>query len=146
MPRAKDKEATLDMLDGWPQVAPELWDKEGALKRGISEGDIRNVKKRGATVETPNGEKIIVPAPVQTQIVVYLEQGEIETDPYNLKIHGELMDIPLMQTTPAELEEQLFADGGDRMVTGGQQLSNKRKEGVSRKNWPAGYQPPVQPR
>lgn len=145
-PRAKEVEATRDMEDGWPQVAPELRDVEGVLKRGISEGGIRNVAKRGATIALASGEETVFPASVQTQIVVDLEQGVLGTRAYDLKTHGEMMDIPLMEATPAELEEQLFADGGDRMVTEGQLLRNKRKKGVSHKKWPAGYQPPIRHR
>lgn len=146
MPRALDVEATHDMQDGWPQVDPELWDEEGALKRGISVGGIRNVAKKGATIALASGKETVFPAPMQSQIVVDLEQGVLGTDPYNLNVHGEVMDIPLIQTTPAELEEQLFADGGDRMVTEGQKLRNLRKEGTSHKKWLVGYQPPIRRR
>ena len=146
MARDRGVEATLNMQDGWPQIDPELWGEEGSLRSGISVGEIRNVAKRGAIRPLASGEEIIFPAPVQTQIVVYLEQGVLGVSEYDLATHGELMDILPMETTPAELQEHLFADGGDRMVTGGQELSNLRKRRVSHKKWLAGYQPPIRNR
>lgn len=146
MPRAKDIEATLDMLDGWPQVLSELRDEEGAQIRGMSVGKVQNVARKGATIKRGNGQETVFPSPVQPQIVVMLEKGVLLTEGYDLTIHREAMDIPEMQTTPAELQEQLFADGGDQMVTGGQRLRNQRKEGVSHKKWHAGYQPSIRNR
>ncbi len=75
MARAKDVEATRDMEDGWPQLDSKFWDQEGALKKGISKGGIRNVAKRGATIALASREETAFPAPVQTQIVVDIKDG-----------------------------------------------------------------------
>ena len=147
MPQALEADqATLDMLDGLPPVDPEFWDKQGAQIRGISLGNLRNVAGRGATITTSDGLITEFPAPVQPQIVVKVENGVLLTERYDLKLHREAMDIPPMETTPVELEDQLFGDSGDRLVTEGQQLRNVRRKGTTRKKWPADYHPPVRRR
>lgn len=95
---------------------------------------------------TPHGEKITVPAPVQTQIVVLFEQGVLGTDPYDLAIHGEMMDIPLMEISPPELEEQFSGESGTKEVPLGQVMRNTRREGTSNKKWPPKHYPPVRHR
>lgn len=138
--------ATLDMQDGLPPVDEALWDRQGAQIRGRSVGKIQDVSDRGATFERPIGDTTVFPVPIQPKLVVKLEDGVLLTEGYKLGLHKEEMDIPLMETTPVELEAQLFGDSGDRLVSEGQQLSNVRKKGIGRVKWHADYQPPVRRR
>lgn len=146
MPQSIEADATLVMQDGLPPVAEEFWDKPGAQIRGLSVGKIRNVADKGATFERPIGDTTVFPAPVQPQLVVKLEDGVLLTEAYDLTIHREAMDIPEMETTPAELENQLYGESGDRLVPEGRQLSNVRKKGIGRIKWRADYHPPVRRR
>ncbi len=147
MPQALEADAaTLEMEDGWPPVDPKLRDEPGAQIRGRSVGRIRNVAKKGATIELPDGDVVEFPAPVQPQVVVKVENGVLLAERYDLKLHREAMDIPLMETTPVELQEQLFGDSGTQEVSEGQQFSNVRKAGASRKHWLPRHHPPVRRR
>lgn len=139
-------QATLDMLDGLPPVDPELWDEQGAQIRGMSVGKIRNVAGKGVTIERSIGDITEFPAPVQPQVVVKVENGVLLTEGYDLTIHREAMDIPEMETTPVELENQLYGESGDRLEPEGRQLSNVRKKGIGRIKWRADYHPPVRRR
>lgn len=139
-------QATLDMLDGLPPVDPELWDEQGAQIRGMSVGKIRNVAGKGVTIERSIGDITEFPAPVQPQVVVKVENGVLLTEGYDLSVHREIMDIPPMETTSAELEDQLYSESGDRLEPEGRQLSNVRKKGIGRIKWRADYHPPVRRR
>lgn len=139
-------EATLVMQDGWPQISKELWGEQGMHVIGLCTGSIRNVAERGATISLPHAGETVFPASVQTQLALVLEDGMLRMEVYDPDRHGKIDDIPKMETTPAELEDQLFGNSGDREVSEGQQFGNERRKGASRKHWRANYHPPVRHR
>lgn len=131
---------TKIMKDGLPHVDPELWGEEGALLRGVSMGNIIDSASDGVTIQ--RGEKVIIfRRPKQTQVVYFIVDGVEQTAAYDLSIHGELKDIPLMEMSPSELRDQLEKDGGTQLTPSAQTFSNTLKKGTSHGRWPANRHP-----
>ena len=131
-----------DMWDGWPQIAFDLWDKPGIHIVGLCTGPIRDVGSRGAEVEQGvGGEHTIFPRPVQTQYVMVLKDGVPRMEVYDRTQHGPIGDIRLMETTPPELLEQLYGDGGTQKIPQGQTFANTRKGGASHTRWGPRHHP-----
>ncbi|MBI5449109.1 hypothetical protein HY948_02215 [Candidatus Gottesmanbacteria bacterium] len=145
MPRPLDTkadDATQNMLDGIPQIPVEWWDEPGMHIVGRCEGPTRDVASHGATVIHGHTE-VIFSATVQTQFVLIVEDGIPRIEAYKSESHGTWQDIPVMEISPAQLQEQLEQFGGDEEVSTGQQFSNVRKDGASRKHWPPNHHPTI---
>lgn len=136
-----DEWETLAMRDGLPQIPSEWWDEKGIHIVGRCEGPIRNVANRGTSVQRGSGEATIFPVPVQTQFVMVVEDGTLRMEAFDPERHGGWDDIPLMETSPPELLEQLFGDSGTEEISEGQQFSGVRKSFASREHWPARHHP-----
>ena len=130
------------MQSDWPQIPPEWWDESGAHIIGLCTGPVRESRHHGHRVQRgTGGDDVIFPVPRQTQFVLVFEDGVLYAEEFDPGRHGEIGDIPRMETSPPGLLEQLYGEGGTEEIGIGQQFNCVRKTGCSRTHWPVTRHP-----
>lgn len=131
-----------EMRNGWLQIPPELWDQPGTHIVGLCVGPTRESQVHGVAVHRGVSEDTtIFSRPERTEFVLVLKDGNLSMQAYDPKIHGELQVIPLMETPPAALLEQLYGDSGTQERSEGQQFNDERKKGASRGHRESNHHP-----